>query len=170
MENSHFWREVLRRRGMGFSDQEIALALNACLSYSTFEAAKFLLENGADPNFKEDSNETPVFTNRVDPCIIRLLMEYGADIQAKTPYYGENILPHIPNSQTGLFVLLGYDVNMKKPNGGTPLHYSNYSNSLFFIEIGMDVNARDGQGHTPLYTQTDPEIREVLRDAGGILE
>lgn len=119
--------------------------LNGAVFHGHWQLCQFLLEQGADVNFTlPDSFETPLHAaickaNRpYYDLIIKLLLSYGADANAKTK-------PHIP---TGSFM------RDCKTKGETPLHRAAAFGSIDSIDIlisaGAQVDAQDVNGDTPL--------------------
>jgi ankyrin repeat protein len=95
---------------------------------------------------------------------LRLLLEFGADIEAKDAG-GHNALYRVANGggreeeegQTALELLIGYgvDVNQVTGIGGmTPLHMSARRGTTriaeALLDAGADIEARDKNGETPL--------------------
>ena len=62
-------------------------ALGCAVSYENDEVAKFLLENGANPNGCREEQFTPLMiaAERNAVVLLKLLLEKGADIAIKTP-------------------------------------------------------------------------------------
>jgi len=60
--------------------------LHSAVAISNPEITTFLLENGADPNVKQQTGVTPLHSaaHNNQPNLVKLLVEYGADINAKT--------------------------------------------------------------------------------------
>lgn len=60
---------------------EIRTLLSIAIDTGQFELARVLLENGADPNGRDSSGETPLFAaaRNGDAFAVNLLLEYGAD-------------------------------------------------------------------------------------------
>ena len=72
----------------------------------------------------------------------------------------------------------GADVNIKSPNGSTPLHQAAASENTadvakrveiakFLIFQGAEVNVKNDKGETPLGVANTEEMRAILRAAGG---
>jgi hypothetical protein len=126
-----------------------SLNLNEELGHASFfghwKVADFLIQNGADVNATvKETGETPLhgaLAKAGRPYylnVVRLLVEHGANVNAKT----------IPGLETGAFMR---DVRTK---GETPLHraaaYADTATIEFLLEHGADRETRDANGDSPL--------------------
>lgn len=126
-----------------------SINLNAELGNAAFfghwKVCDFLINHGADVNAPVDkTNETPLHNALAKAgrpyyfYIVKLLVEKGADVNAKT----------IQGLETGAFMR---DVRTK---GETPLHraaaYADEKTIKFLIENGANVEAKDANGDSPL--------------------
>ncbi len=113
--------------------------------FGHWKVCDFLINQGADVNYHVDkTNETPLHNALAKAgrpyyfFVVRLLVEKGADINAKT----------IPGIETGAFMR---DVRTR---GETPLHraaaYADEQTISFLIENGADKEAKDANGDSPL--------------------
>lgn len=113
--------------------------------FGHWKVCDFLIGNGADVNaVVGETNETPLhnaLTKAGRPYyfyVIRLLVEKGANVNAKT----------IPGLETGAFMR---DVRTK---GETPLHraaaYADERTVAYLIEHGANKEAKDANGDSPL--------------------
>ena len=120
-------------------------ALQEACSAGQLDIVKFMIENGADVNAKNNSGGTPlnVASQGDNRDIVELLIENGANI------------------------------NNKNNNGLTPLHQASRNGQKDIVELliakGTEVNIKNNAGRTPLdlaeqggYT----EIVELLREHG----
>jgi len=104
-----------------------------------------ILAKEADVNAKDEDGRTPLHlaVESANRDIIQLLLDKGADINAKD-----------------------------EKSGSTALHYavrfSKRETAELLIARGADINARDKQGHTPLYVAAnhDYKITEFLLSEG----
>jgi ankyrin repeat protein len=113
--------------------------------FGHWKVCDFLINNGADVNaFVDKTNETPLH-NALSKAgrpyyfyVVKLLVEKGADVNAKT----------IAGIETGAFMR---DVRTK---GETPLHraaaYADERTISYLIEHGADKTIKDANGNTPL--------------------
>jgi len=113
--------------------------------FGHWKVCDFLINNGADVKATvSKTNETPLH-NALSKAgrpyyfyVVKLLVEKGADVNAKT----------IPGLETGAFMR---DVKTK---GETPLHraaaYADEKTINFLIENGANIEARDVHGASPL--------------------
>ncbi|MEX0274251.1 MAG: ankyrin repeat domain-containing protein [Flavobacteriaceae bacterium] len=113
--------------------------------FGHWKVCDFLINQGADVNAPVDrTNETPLHNALAKAgrpyyfYVVRLLVEKGANINAKT----------IPGHETGAFMR---DVRTK---GETPLHraaaYADERTISYLIENGADKQAKDKNGDSPL--------------------
>ncbi len=113
--------------------------------FGHWKICDFLINQGADVNaFVDITNETPLhnaLTKAGRPYyyyVVRLLLEKGANVNAKT----------LPGKPTAAFMR---DVRTK---GETPLHraaaYADEKTIELLIKYGADVTAKDANGDSPL--------------------
>jgi len=113
--------------------------------FGHWKVVDFLISHGANVNWKvSDTGETPLhnaLTKAGRPYflyVIRLLVDNGADVNAKT----------IPGRESGAFMR---DVRTK---GETPLHraaaYGDEAIIEYLLEHGADKQARDAHGNSPI--------------------
>lgn len=126
-----------------------SIDLNRELGHASFfghwKVVDFLIAHGADVNNRlPDTGETPLHSALCKAgrpyflYVIKLLVESGADVNAKT----------IPGGETGGFMR---DVRTK---GETPLHraaaYGDEAMIEYLLEHGADKQARDAHGNSPI--------------------
>lgn len=126
-----------------------SIDLNTELGHASFfghwKVCDFLIKNGADVNsFVKETGETPLHNSLAKAgrpyflYVVQLLVEHGADVNAKT----------IPGQETGAFMR---DVRTK---GETPLHraaaYADEKIIQFLLDNGANPEARDANGDSPL--------------------
>jgi uncharacterized protein len=113
--------------------------------FGHWKVCDFLIRHGAHVNtYVKESHETPLHNALAKSgrpyyfYTVRILVEKGADVNAKT----------IPNVETGAFMR---DVRTK---GETPLHraaaYADERTIQYLIDHGANVDAKDAHGDSPL--------------------
>jgi ankyrin repeat protein len=124
------------------------------------EAARILVEHGADVSAQDEYRSTPLhWASRWDQVeISRLLIEHGADVAAQdndqwTPLHEASRWGKMEAAR--LLVEFGADVKAQDKRGFTPLHHASLGGSeevaRFLIKHGADVTAQDTHGSTPLH-------------------
>ncbi len=126
-----------------------SIDLNEELGHASFfghwKVVDFLIKHGADVSHaKPDTGETPLHSALCKAgrpyflYVVKLLVENGADVNAKT----------IPGAETGAFMR---DVWTK---GETPLHraaaYADEAIISYLLEHGADKTTRDAHGYSPI--------------------
>jgi ankyrin repeat protein len=113
--------------------------------FGHWKVVDFLISQGADVNWSlPETGETPLHSALCKAgrpyflYVIKLLVENGADVNAKT----------IPGAETGAFMR---DVRTK---GETPLHraaaYGDETMIEYLLDHGADKRARDAYGNSPM--------------------
>jgi ankyrin repeat protein len=141
--------------------------LVAALAREHYQTAKILRDNGAHPNVTGHDARTPlhaaVYSGHLQ--MVQVLLEYKADISAKTSATGTGITPlhYMVYGNYGLSradnlacVLLkhGADVNARSNDQSTPLHLAAQFGMVCLVHVlldhGASVGAEDERGRTPL--------------------
>jgi ankyrin repeat protein len=127
-------------------------ALMWALEQKHLEAARVLVEHGADVRARSKSGFTPLLfaAKQGDMESVRVLLAAGANVNEGTP---------IQNRPTGRRAApLPDDADPNVPDGVTPLLMASASGheelSLFLLENGANPNAADGTGATALHYAT----------------
>ena len=137
-------------------------------------AAKLLLKNGADAEVNTLGTaggylRAPLHSAAMagEPDEIRLLLEYGADVNLRDPK-GNTPLHHTassfqdPSLAVQIMLSNGADVNAKNKVGTTPLHgaaRNPYFNVVrLLLNHGADVNEIDARRNTPLHSFMHPYL------------
>jgi len=148
------------------------------------EWARFHLNNGVDPNYYDDSDGSTPLLRAISGCdidMIKLLLEYGADINLVEPTYYDTpfnwaiqmyfINPTEKEKCSQIACLLidkMPDINIKNHYGRTPLHMAVATNDIFLIrkmlDKGADINAVNNEGLTPINIARHPEVISLLAD------
>jgi ankyrin repeat protein len=142
---------------------------------------KYLVEEGASVNEKNNSGETPLHfaaqsNSNVD--VLKYLVAKGADVNAKNGE-GATLLHFAAQCNSNIDVLeylieKGANVNAKNKDGETPLHFAAQCNSnvdvlKYLVENGADVNAKNDLGWTPLHFAAynfDDDVLKYLIENG----
>ncbi|MEM7381764.1 MAG: ankyrin repeat domain-containing protein [Bacteroidota bacterium] len=137
-------RAILKEGG-DLSSIDLNDELGNAAFFGHWKICDFLIGQGADVNFKVDKTaETPLHNATAKAgrpyyfYTVRLLVENGADVNAKT----------VAGIETGAFMR---DV---RTAGETPLHraaaYADENIIQYLLDHGADKEARDAYGDTPL--------------------
>jgi ankyrin repeat protein len=120
------------------------LGLNAAAFHGHWRLCQFLLENGANANFRlRDTAETPLHAavssaRRSQELVVRVLLDVGAD----------------PNRATNPSVETGAFMRDSRTRGETPLHraaaFANEDTIQLLLDAGAKVDAKDANGDSPL--------------------
>ena len=126
------------------------------------DAARTLIENGEDLDFKDNNGETALHlaAKEGNVIIVKLLIECGADVNARdnhgaTPLHLAAGRGH--EEVLSLLIENGVNPEARSFGGRTPLHsaaggrWGNADAVKLLIERGADANARDNYRTTPLH-------------------
>ena len=150
---------LLLNAGVPLASQGGDLGLMAASFHGHWRLVQFLIEQGADANFKDtETGETPlhaVLTNEdriAYDRVVQVLFAAGADVNAATH----------PGIATGSLMRDAFT------RGETPLHraaiYGTSATVKLLVEAGAHINARDAHGETPLgWASWARRPAEVLR-------
>ena len=144
-----------------------------------------LLAAGADPNGKDNHQETPLGMAAIgneDAAAIQTLIAAGADPNAWTDihWYGDitrgkplhAAIKYNENAAVSEALIAGgADPNARNSAGQSPLHLArNATKARLLLGAGANCKARDESGLTPLHTAVmsccDEQLIGVLIDAG----
>ena len=150
---------------------------------ATDQDVKACIEAGANPNARNDSEDTPLHwaaRYNDNPGVIEALLAASADPNARQNY---KITPlHLAAGHNGnpavIQVLLaaGADLTARDYLKQTPLHWAAEQNGNpgvieALLAAGADLTAQDGSKSTPLHLSArgngNPAIARVLLNAGG---
>lgn len=140
-----------------------------------------LVLGGADANLRNHLGHTPLSTAVSNGCYqsARLLLEYGADLEARLPD-GRSVLHHsiLRKDQALCDLMIDWQADLNEDLGDhTPLTLAiatgccEIAQSL--IEAGADVDQRSTSGNTPLLTAISsdhPTIASILIDCNAALD
>ncbi|MDY6786618.1 MAG: ankyrin repeat domain-containing protein, partial [candidate division WOR-3 bacterium] len=140
-----------------------------------------------DANIRDINGNTPIFYART-PGMIKLLIKYGADVNAVNKF-GETPLCYTTKLQYAeLLIDAGADIQMKTNAGISVCEYmgklshrklSSAEELLFkyvkddkvravqeLMKLGVDANVRDKKGDTPLFFVRSAAMTELLLERG----
>jgi ankyrin repeat protein len=160
-------------------------ALHAASVKGHLEVASLLLENGADPNSRDDLGRAPLHRlSHGGPLVMaqssldvaRLLINSGADVsviddEGETPLHAAARSGY--RDVVELLLKSGASLGVRCIVQQTPLHvaciYGKLDVSRFLIDQGSDINSRDEIGFFPLHTASrfgHIDIARLLIDCG----
>ena len=145
------------------------------------ELVKYLVENGADINAKNNDGETALMkssANHENIEIVKHLVENGADVNdkdnngetalmiASAEFKNSGVVKYL-NIVVEYLVENGADVNAKNNNGETALMRASGNNDMemvkYLVEHGADVNAKDNNGKTALMRASEYGNIEIVK-------
>jgi ankyrin repeat protein len=135
-------------------------------------AARKLIERGADTTAQDNYGETPLYMalggGQVD--VARMLIEHGADLSAQNNYGWTPLHRALDRRQVDVARMLierGADLTAQNNYGQTPLHiasgWGRVDVALMLIECGADVTAQNNNRQTPLHIASDWGHVDVAR-------
>ncbi|GFF45116.1 putative ankyrin repeat protein RF_0381 [Aspergillus lentulus] len=142
------------------------------------DAARILLEAGADPSIQTESGETvlqrAVSGNHIN--VVRLLLHVGVDVNVRELLHGHTAVLKAAywgaDDCLRLLVKAGADVSAVDYDGHNALHLAvmmgHESTVKLLLKEGVDTSARDNQGHIPLdcaVTNENKGVIQILQDA-----
>ena len=154
----------------------------AALATGHFQTAKFLVDNGADPNVRGYYNTTPLLSAAFNGDLetVQVLLKCKADMNARNDNgenalhnashgYSENIGPSL--SKVALLLLkhgANVTARMNKDKGhSTPLHiaarYGRIEVAHVLLQHGANVGTKDRDGGTALHRAAQYGKFEVVR-------
>lgn len=109
---------------------------------------ELFLKYGADPNFQNRDEKTPLFYQD-NAEVIELLLKYGANPNHQTSH-GETPLFFVNNVESAKILLnYGADINHKSKSGENALFsITDVDTAKFLISKGLDVNCQDKYGQS----------------------
>lgn len=138
-ENNIQKAEKLLKDGVDANAREFSRGTRILHYAKTGEAAKMLIDNGAEVNAKSRDDTTPLHeaVRRNLPEVVSVLLENGAE------------------------------VNEANSIGEIPLHLTNSSETTkLLVEHGSEINAADSREETPLFKISKLSVFEILIKAG----
>jgi ankyrin repeat protein len=134
------------------NDRGHSLLADACQKGDISPVIK-LLDQGLDPNCKNQYDDRRPLHHTTDPKIIKILIEHGADLtiigggeQCTPLHYAKNI------ESAKLLLNAGVNINVRDIFGRTALHNAYFHERLdmvqFLIAAGADISIKDDSGKT----------------------
>lgn len=175
--------QLLKRSGADVNTSNTATgesALQLAVLADSEAGVKALLDQGADPNRRDNRGKTILFNavGSVKPSTIALLLERGANPNVHEPVFGSTPLlgAAIDDDVATARVFLQHGADPDFPmqtTGATPLHLAAMNGRLELAELllkhGADPNAKTKAGTTPLKAATtnrQAAIIELLKKHG----
>jgi len=161
--------------------------LHAASMYGRVDIVKWLLNQGADTNARQNDRWTPLHLAAVNmhPECVQVLLDHNADVNSRnkegnTPLYESlfYLYPIFPSEGKTVDVVRrllehGADTNARDHDHSTPLHRAS---SLGWLEVarlllshGANVDEKDEEGRTPFQVASSNghlEITKLLSDHG----
>ena len=150
--------------------------LHHAAGFGNLATMKLLLERGADVNGANKRQSTPLFWSLHDENKVRVLLDHGASVNAKTidgrtpVYQAASMADAVPI--LSLLLDKGANANVKTLTGMTPLMAAcrtNIEAARLLIARKADVNARNAANGTALMAAAQtgkPEIVRLLLEKG----
>ncbi len=167
--------------GLDHEDNGWNLPLTIAVMFGHHEIAELLLDAGAlpdPPSFRTGRgivHDSPLAQSLLERQkeSVRLLLDYGADPNAKVEGYTTplNLAAYNGEPFVQLLVDAGAEVNTSDSNGLTPLHVASARGRTdvtpYLLANGADPIARDKDGMTPLHLSgAKTKVAELLLKAG----
>ena len=135
-------------------------ARTALIGIPSYEAAKLLIDLGADVNAIGDSGESALhFVSDIE--IAKLLIDMGLNANARTEHGNNPLHCYYEDTPSNLDILAyliesGADVNAVNDDGETPLHrmvgYNHFDQVELLLMEGANVNTQDIDSNSPLHS------------------
>lgn len=168
-------------KNRGIDNDLTSLLFEQIMNKESPEKIKELLEKGADVNAQTIiglKHHTPLmsaiaFYFDVDADIIKLLIDFGANVNARNEYGSTPLIfAAVQRNIEAIKILvkLGADIDAKNDNGNTPLICATITNApseviKTLIELGADVTVKNNEGKTAFDYTKDSVTVEVLKKA-----
>lgn len=139
---------------------------------STATVSRLLKMAEANPNVGENTKfGTPLHICAADSNkkIATILIQYGADVDAKNLERKTPLMVALENGNTGVADVLisaGAEVNVKNRDKETPLHLAVLNSDDYIVKkllsSGADVNAKDSSKRTPLAIAEEEKNKKII--------
>jgi ankyrin repeat protein len=162
------------RSGLERSDRTRSTPLHVAARYGALETARYLIDQGAKVNIRDESGNTPLHPASLfgHASIVEALAAAGADINALNDEGSSPLaLAVVYGPAPVVDWLLSHKANpaLKDRNGDTPLHlaaaYGNREKALAIMKRVTDIDIKNGNGKTPLQAMLgNTYYGEIARD------
>ncbi|MEA5593186.1 ankyrin repeat domain-containing protein [Rivularia sp. UHCC 0363] len=127
------------------------------------DITELLIRRGADINARSTQNWTPLHYGISNLEVAKKLIQAGADLTIQNRNGGVIHSQSMEPSVLQLLLDRGVDVNLRNPQGQTPLHVHRFQPALVKLLLARKakVNLQDAQGKTPLY-DVNLEVAQLL--------
>jgi ankyrin repeat protein len=146
--------------------------LEIAIRHSSTEAAKFLIDKGANVNHAIHGGRTPlhIVATTGNVTIAKLLLEKGANINAQTEAFGLTPLHYAITAKqeeiAKFYIERGADINIKENvDGKSAIHFAaekGFINTVkLLLKKGANINSKDDKGKTPIEYAYSGKRREM---------
>ncbi|KAJ8681221.1 hypothetical protein QAD02_017008 [Eretmocerus hayati] len=141
------------------SESESSYPLHEAVKYGSYDAAKYLIENGAHMDVFDVWGRTPLHIASAQKSdFAKLLVESGANVNAV------DVEPKPKTNMKRSSLRIQSDVQSAK--GLYPLHVAVKSDRLHAVELlikhGADVDAMDSENRSALYYAVEKDCRDIV--------
>jgi ankyrin repeat protein len=152
------------------SQKEIDEALSIAVYKNNYRMVKYLLENGANSNYKNKYGNAPLHLvkdkNEDTFPVMQELLKHGADVNAKNRN-DQTALHRINKPESALLLIKnGVDINAVTNSGNTALHLACEENltdlASVLIEHGIDADKQDNEGNTALHIAARKKNSDIV--------
>lgn len=158
----------------------LSSALSAAAAAGNFDAVKFLLQGGANPDAHPSQGDPPVVAAASSgiPAVLEEILIHHPDISARghqgrtallatldANAWEDNGKPQIDRFEVvHLLLAAGAKVDARDDKGNTPLIDNAFDPRIahVLLQHGADINATNNEAWTPLFSASSPELVRFL--------